>query len=69
MFDEVFPQVVATGARRFTDYADEDFDTLEQALIKLKQLETLAIDTATQRLESPELEQRMKTALAATSGS
>jgi len=37
LFDEVFPQVVATGARRFTDYADEDFDTLEQALIKLKQ--------------------------------
>jgi hypothetical protein len=40
-----------------------------KALSKLKQLETLAIDTATQRLESPELEQRMQTALAATSGS
>ncbi|MBL8818706.1 MAG: hypothetical protein JNL58_21945 [Planctomyces sp.] len=40
-----------------------------KALIKLKQLETLAIDTATQRLESPEIEQRMQTALSATSGS
>ncbi len=40
-----------------------------KALTKLKQLETLAIETATQRLESPELEERMKTALASTSGS
>ncbi len=40
-----------------------------KALIKLKQLETLAIETATQRLESTELEDRMKTALASTSGS
>jgi hypothetical protein len=40
-----------------------------KALSKLKQLETLAIDTATQRLESLELEQRMRSALAATSGS
>ena len=40
-----------------------------KALTKLKQLETLAIDTATQRLESPELEERMKTALASMSGS
>ena len=40
-----------------------------KALAKLKQLETLAIETATQRLESPELGERMKTALASTSGS
>jgi hypothetical protein len=40
-----------------------------KALAKLKQLETLAIETATQRLESPELEERMKSALASTSGS
>jgi hypothetical protein len=40
-----------------------------KALIKLKHLETLAINTATQRLESPELEERMKTALASMSGS
>ena len=40
-----------------------------KALTKLKQLETLAIETATQRLESPELEERMKHALASTSGS
>ena len=39
-----------------------------KALTKLKQLETLAIETATQRLESSELEDRMKTALASTSG-
>ena len=40
-----------------------------KALTKLKHLETLAIETATQRLESPELEERMKNALASTSGS
>ena len=40
-----------------------------KALAKLKQLETLAIETATRRLESSELEERMKTALASTSGS
>jgi hypothetical protein len=40
-----------------------------KALAKLKQLETLAIETATQRLESSDLEERMKTALASTSGS
>ncbi|MFN9290403.1 MAG: hypothetical protein ACK6EB_20235, partial [Planctomyces sp.] len=40
-----------------------------KALTKQKQRETLAIETATQRLESPELEQRMKSALASTSGS
>jgi hypothetical protein len=40
-----------------------------KALAKLKQLEILAIETATQRLESSELEERMKTALASTSGS
>ena len=40
-----------------------------KALIKLKHLETLAIETATQRLESPELEERMRNALASTSGS
>jgi hypothetical protein len=40
-----------------------------KALTKLKQLEALAIDTATQRLESPELEERMKKSLASMSGS
>jgi hypothetical protein len=39
-----------------------------KALTKLKQLETLAIETATQRLESSELEDRMKAALASISG-
>ena len=37
-----------------------------KALIKLKQLETLAIETATQRLESSELEQRMRAAISGT---
>ena len=37
-----------------------------KALIKLKQLETLAIETATQRLESSELEERMKAAISGT---
>ncbi len=37
-----------------------------KALTKLKQLETLAIETATQRLESPELEQRMRAAISGT---
>ena len=37
-----------------------------KALIKLKQLETLAIETATQRLESRELEERMKAAISGT---
>ena len=37
-----------------------------KALIKLKQLETLAIETATQRLESSELEERMKVAISGT---
>jgi hypothetical protein len=40
-----------------------------KALAKLKQLETLAIETATRRLDCSELEERMKTALASTSGS
>ena len=37
-----------------------------KALTKLKQLETLAIETATQRLESSELEQRMRAAISGT---
>ena len=37
-----------------------------KALTKLKQLETLAIETATQRLESNELEQQMQAAISGT---
>ncbi len=37
-----------------------------KALTKLKQLETLAIETATQRLESGELELQMQAAISGT---
>ncbi|MCU6432442.1 MarR family transcriptional regulator [Undibacterium sp. Jales W-56] len=36
LFDEVFPQVVASGEKRFTDYSEQDFIALEKTLLKLK---------------------------------
>lgn len=36
VFDDVFPQVVANGERRFTAYSEQDFVALEKELLKLK---------------------------------
>ncbi|WP_329604381.1 MarR family winged helix-turn-helix transcriptional regulator [Undibacterium griseum] len=36
-FAEVFPQVVENGKQRFTSYTADDYQTLEDALLKLKQ--------------------------------
>ena len=36
-FTEIFPQIVASGQQRFSDYSEQDYEELEQALSKLKQ--------------------------------
>jgi MarR family 2-MHQ and catechol resistance regulon transcriptional repressor len=38
LFQEVFPKVVAHGKQLFAPYTEADFDTMDQALRKLKQL-------------------------------
>jgi MarR family 2-MHQ and catechol resistance regulon transcriptional repressor len=53
LFDQVFPTVVAHGNRLFASCSEADFDAIDQALSKLKQLITDAATGAGATISTP----------------